>query len=355
MYKILLRLTLIAALIFSVFNVSAVYAGQVQVTGQGTTEESAIHNAMRLAIEKEVGIMVDSRTYTQNYQLINSEIYTKSSGYIESYEVIRTDIIDGLYEVEMIVNVHSDELRTHLMDKLQKQAIVETNMNDPRIAVVAIDDTGAEYAEVENEIINAMHNHGFSRIVDLNQLDSSLKMKINNAANDSTLYQALSNQFHVDYLIVVKVKTYYNVNSRPTANLAARMMSVNTGEIIYSGSFIGNARMFTNNNISGAIQMASRRAAQAISNAALKQAAQVEQHITLLITKSTMDYYGRNIVILNERIKSIPGVNNVFVRSLNNGVAEVDVNFNGTTTEFAVELERNNIKVIEMNSAYIKI
>ena len=354
MYKILLRLTLIASLVFNVFNVSAVYAGQVQVTGQGTTKESAIHNAMRLAIEKEVGIMVDSRTYTQNYQLINSAIYTKSSGYIESYEVIRTDIIDGLYEVEMIANVRSDELRTHLMDRLQKQALVETNMNDPRIAVVAIDDTGAEYAEVENEIINAMHNHGFSRLVDLNQLDSSLKMRIKSAANDSTLRQALSNQFHVDYLIFVNIKTY-NANSRPTANLAARMMSVNTGEIIYSGSFIGNARMFTNNNISGAIQMASRRAAQAISTAALKQAAQVEQHITLLITKSTMDYYGRNIVILNERIKSIPGVNNVFVRSLSNGVAEVDVNFNGTTTEFAVELERNNIKVIELNSAYIKI
>ncbi|MBR1860079.1 MAG: hypothetical protein IJ797_11360, partial [Selenomonadaceae bacterium] len=82
MYKILLRLTLIASLVFNVFNVSAVYAGQVQVTGQGTTKESAIHNAMRLAIEKEVGIMVDSRTYTQNYQLINSAIYTKSSGYI---------------------------------------------------------------------------------------------------------------------------------------------------------------------------------------------------------------------------------------------------------------------------------
>ena len=329
------------------------YAGEVIMTGQGSTVESAIHNAMRLAIEKETGAIVDSQTYTKNHQLIEDNILLKSRGFIESYEIIRQTQHNGIIEVEIKANVRHEELKTSLMSILQKKSLVETNMNDPRIAVIAFDDLGNEYADVENEIINGLQNQGFSRLIDMKQLDSSLKMRLNNTAEDSSLRQALTNQFHIDYVVVVNVKT--SQGRRVAATLATRMIGVNTGEIIYAGSFTGNSRMFTNNTIDGAIQNASKRAAQAISNAALNKAAQLEQHITIIVTKNTINNFGGSVKKINERLKNIRGVSRLFMRSLNNGNAQLDINFDGTAAEFATELNRQGFNVIEINSEYIKI
>lgn len=345
-------LTLIMILTMTITSTLG-YAGEVIMIGQGVTRESAIHNAMRLAIEKELGAIIDSKTYTQNHQVIEDEIILKSSGFVDSYEIIREAQVNGIFEIEIKANVRSEELRTSAMNTLQKRKIVDMNMNDPRIAVIAFDEVGNEYSEVENEIISGLQRQGFNRLIDLRQLNSSMKMRLRNASEDIALRRALTNQFHVDYVVVVQVKT--SQGRRSSATLAARMIGVNTGEVIYAGSFVGNSKMFTNNTVEGAIQNASKRAAQAISNAALHRAAQVEQHITIIVTKNTLDKYGRNIVILNARIKDINGVNNVFTRSVNNGVAEIDVNFDGTTPELALELNRIGITIIEMNSEYIKI
>ena len=343
---------LLTALILTTASIS--YAGEIVMIGEGSTKESAIHNAMRLAIEKEIGVIIDNRTFTENHQLIEDDIILKSSGFVESYEVLKETQLNGIFEVEIKANVRSEELRTHLMSILQKRKIVDTNMGDPRIAVIAFDEIGNEYAEVENEIISGLQRQGFSRLIDLSQLDSTLKMRLRNSTEDSALRNSLINQFHVDYVVVVQVKTSQS-RIKSTATLATRMFGVNTGEIIYAGSFIGNSRMFTNNTIEGAIQNASKRAAQAISTAALKKAAQVEQHITIIVTKNTLAKFGGNLQKLNERIKNLYGVNNVFTRNLNNGVAELDVNFDGTTYELTLELNRTGFTVIEMDSEYIKI
>ena len=343
----------IFAVITIFFNSSITYAGEVISTGEGSTIESAVHNAMRAAIEQETGVIIDSKTITQNRQLIDDEIILKSRGFIESYEIIKQTQKSGIFEVIIRANVKSEELKTNLMNILQKKAIVESNMNDPRIAVVAFDDIGNEYAEVENEIMNGLQQQGFSRLIDVAQLDSSLKMRFRNASTDNSLRQALKNQFHVDYVVVVQVKT--SQGRRATANLAARTIGTNTGEIIYAGSFSSNTRLFTNNTIDGAIQSASKRAAFAISNAMLNKAAQVEQHITIIVTKNTLNKFNGDINNFNKFINDIQGVNKVFTRSLNNGVAELDVNFDGTAYELSVELNRKNLKVIEMNSEYIKI
>ena len=332
---------------------SLTYAGEVIMTGQGSSIESAIHNAMRAAIEKETGTIVDSQTYTKNHQLIEDNILLKSRGFIESYEILRQTQHNGIIEVEIKANVLNEELKTSLMNILQKKSIVETNMNDPRIAVIAFDDLGNEYADVENEVISGLQKQGFSRLIDMKQLDSSLKMRLNNTAEDSSLRQSLINQFHIDYVVVINVKT--SQGRRAAATLATRMIGVNTGEIIYAGSFTGNSRMFTNNTIDGAIQNASKRAAQAISNAALNKAAQVEQHITVIVTKNTINNFGGSIKKINEQIKNIRGVNKIFTRSINNGNAQLDINFDGTASEFALELNSQGFNVIEINSEYIKI
>ena len=199
-----------------------------------------------------------------------------------------------------------------------------------------------------------MQNQGFNRLVDLEQLDSSLKMRLKNAAGDSELRKSIENQYHIDYLVNVQVKIIQTENTS-AAVLSPRMIGVNTGEIIYSGTFTGNGRMFSQSGIEGAIKSASKQASYGISNAALKHAAQVEQHITIVVTDETMNRFDNDLDSISNHIKELQGVRKVFKRSVLNGVVQLDLNFDGTAAELATELRNNGFNVIEMASEYIKI
>ena len=308
-------------------NLMTVSAAEITVTGEGSTLDSAIHTALRNAIEREVGVLIDSQTLIQNQQIINDEIILDSSGFVENYEIIRQGQHDGIIEVELRVTVSTEKLRSSLMTTLQKKSIVERNMDDPRIFVKAIDEYGGKYPEVENEIISTLRNYGFNRFVnDLNR---------------------------ADYIIDVIVKIGQS-NSIHTANLSIKMIGVNSNEIIYAGSFSSRSKMFTNNSTSGAIQSAAKRAAPAIANAALNRAAQLEQHITIIINRNTLKNFG-GIENIQERIKNIKGINDTFIRYVNESGAEIDVNFDGTAADLSTELKIKGFWIIEMDSAQILI
>ena len=344
---------LIAVILFWIVP-SFAYAGEVITTGQGSTLEAAIHSAMRAAIEQEIGALVDSETLVKDRQTVIDNIIVNSSGLIAGYEILNQSQSNGIFEVEIKSNVNNERLQSGIMTVLQKKTIVETNMNDPRIAVIALDETGKEYPEIENEIINSLQGQGFNRLIDLDQLDSALKMRLKNAERDSNLRKSIENQYHIDYLVNIRVKILQTDRSSAVV-LAPRMIGVNTGEILYSGTFTGNARMFSQSGIEGAIRSASKQAAYALSRAALKQAAQVEQHITIIVTKETMNRFGNDFKSIGNRIVSLQGVKKVFKRGIINDVAQFDLNFDGTVSELIDELNEKGFTIIEMASEYIKI
>ena len=102
------------------------------------------------------------------------------------------------------------------------------------------------------------------------------------------------------------------------------------------------------------MKLVGRRAGNEISTAALKYAAQVENHITLLITKNTFEQLGGTLTAVQERIKNISGVNDAFARKLTTSL-ELDVDFDGTAADFAKMLEVFAIKILEVSSGYVKI
>ena len=181
-----------------------------------------------------------------------------------------------------------------------------------------------------------------------------MKMRLQNAVNDSALRKSIENQYHIDYLVNVQVKVV-QTPKKSMAVLIPRMISVNTGEIIYGGSFNGNSRMFGNNSLDEAFQSAAKRAAYAISNAALQNAARLEQHLTIVVTRETMSKFDYNLETISNKIRSLQGVRNIFRRSVINDVVQLDLNFDGTASEIVAELNRNGFTIIEMASEYIKI
>ncbi len=366
-------------LLILLLEAASAFAAMVTATGQGSTERNALHDAMRQAIEQEVGLLIDSRTYVQNYQVINDRIYTQSSGYIESYDVLDKSFFNGIWKVDIRAQVRSEALRTDLMSKLQKKALIGANMQDPRIGVLAADANGTEYTGLENAIISGLQNQGFSRLIDLNQIDASVRRRLASAEaeGDMELRNMLLNQFHVDYMVTAQVSTQsdgdvwgavidripmadplggilHNIDEfkgKVTANSSVRMLNVNTGEIVYAGSFSAKSSKSGAGAADNAMLKLSQDIVKAISNAAIQKAANPEQHVTLIITNGVLGSMSETY----QRISSVPGVNHVFTRSASYGTIQVDVDYDGTAYDLASELERNGIVIKEMNSEYIKI
>lgn len=333
---------LITALIF-LMTCSTGSAASFYYVGRGITERIAIHDALRSVIEQNFGAVVNSKTYVENFMLTNDKVAVDSSGLISSWKILSSRVENGIFVVEIAAELDNKKIPARLVDK---KALVDFNADNPRVAVVAVDSSGKHYVEIENEIIAALKSQGFTRIVDLAQVSRTVQLRML-ATGDDELYQTLANDFHADYLVVAEVK-----NSPPdNISVMSRLIALNTGEIVFAGTSLGGSGFLSAGD---ALKFAGKRAGYEISTAALKSAAQVERHLTLLITKNTFEQLGGTLTAVRERIKNISGVNDAFARKMTNSL-ELDVDFDGSAADFAQILELFSIKILELSSGYVKI
>lgn len=329
----------------------------VTVTGQGSSERAAVKAALRQAIEQQIGVMVDSRSYVSNYKLINDRVYTHADGYIKSYKVLEHSVANGIYTDTVQVDVQEQKLSAALGTLAQKKAVIGMNMQDPRIGVLSLDRQGRSYPTVENIVINGLVSQGFGRVVDMGQISSAQRRQLMAAqfSGDKRLWQSLKIQAPVDYLVTAQVELAANRIAhlqKATAAIAVRMVNTNTGEVIYAGNFYGQSPNYnTSGGTDAALVAATKDIARAVGEAALNKAANPSQHITLLITQGKWG----SIAEMTNYLGTLPGVNNAYVRGSSFGNTTVDVEFNGTAHDFAAVLEGDGQKILEMGSEYVKI
>ncbi len=333
-----------ALMLLTLINFGTCAAETVHVTGRGATERNAIHNALRLAVEQKFGAAVNSKTRVANSTLASDDISVDSAGFVTRYKIVSSRVVNGLCVVELVAEL--DDKKLSALTEVEKKALVDVNADNPRIAVVAFDSSGKRYATVENEIVTALQRQGFTRTVDLAQVNRAVAQRIVSASEDDELCKTLANDFHADCLVVADVKV-----SAGAVNISSRLIELNTGEIIFAGTSSGGGDFLSAED---ALKLASRRVAGELSTAALKSAATIERHVTLLITKNTFEQLGGTLTAVRERIKNISGVNDAFARKLSASL-ELDVDFDGTAADFAQLLELVGLKILELSASYVKI
>lgn len=332
-------------------------AAVVTVTGQGSSERAAVKAALRQAVEQQIGVMVDSRTYVSNYKLIYDKIYTQSDGYIKSYTVLEQSAVNGIHTAKVQVDVQEQKLSAALGTLAQKKAVIGMNMQDPRIGVIAMDSQGKVYSTIENTVISGLTGQGFSRVVDMGQISNAQRRQLMAAqfSGDKKLWQSLKVQAPVDYLVTAQVNLTVNCVAylkKTAAAIAVRMVNTNTGAVVYAGNFYGKSPHYNSSGgADAAIAEASRGIAKAVGEAALGKAANPSQHITLVVTQNKWG----SITEITNYLEGLPGVSNVYVRQASFGNTTVDLDFNGTAHDFAAVLEGDGQNILEMGSEYVKI
>ena len=100
---------------------SPVYA--IVVTGEGFSFEDAKQQAFKKAVEKEVGVIVDSERIVVNQDLISNQILTFSGGYITSYNILEHYPTGELQYVKLDVTIASSKLKDFIL--LQPHEILD--------------------------------------------------------------------------------------------------------------------------------------------------------------------------------------------------------------------------------------
>ena len=128
------KLVILLMLAAAVFSCSLALARNVTVTGMGVTVAEAENDALRNAVERAVGVLVDSQTLTEKNVVLHDQVYTQSRGFIRNYTVTgRSRLADG-WRVTVDADI-DDSPDSRLMTELTKLGIIDTRLRNPKIAV----------------------------------------------------------------------------------------------------------------------------------------------------------------------------------------------------------------------------
>ena len=162
----LLRLVVWGAMLFLLLagNCFASGSGPVTVEAEGyasivagrkdAARENALQSAFRHAIEQVVGVMVQSKTVVQNSELLNDKIYSKSSGFIKTY-----DVLSEVFEADGCrVRLKTTVSAVRLEKSLDNVGLLSKKMDKPRIAVIMTEQNignDTPSATLSNSSVNA--------------------------------------------------------------------------------------------------------------------------------------------------------------------------------------------------------
>ena len=113
------RIMVVAAALFAAMFVFSQDGEIVKVRGKGTGTDKteALKDAYRDAVERAVGLYVDTEQMMKNEELVKDQILTQSNAYIEKYDIVKENTKpNGLVEVQILAEVRKTALTKKISD-----------------------------------------------------------------------------------------------------------------------------------------------------------------------------------------------------------------------------------------------
>lgn len=340
---------LFAVLCISFLIPAIAFAQTVTIRGNGTGRDDAIRDGLRAAVEQAVGTMVDSTTLSRNNQIVTDEIYTKSSGFVEDYQVTNEQNVSGVYNVTMTVTVNTDP-NSILYTKLQKLKLIEVMLRDPRIAVLIPEShqsSALADAASETAVIQKLREAGFKHVLDARQTESLERDRILHALDEGNLAEArdIAAAHQLDFMIVGEATCQYvgslygsSVQSS-RAHIDAKILKIDTGEIIAAQGFdAGGVDITPLVSAKKALGAAGTQVGTYMVQQLMQYASDPDKPMTIIITQANFN----KLNLIQNALKQIPGVKTVFLRSYNNGLAQIDVTYTGSSQILADSLKNTD-------------
>jgi len=176
---------------------------EVTVIGAGMTEEEALSDAKRKAIEQGAGAFIYSQSKTRDFALVKDTILTRSAGFVQKVTVLsKKETDDGAWELKVraVVSVKGIEDMWGVVTNLLQE------MGQPKIMVAInerIDGQLQEDSSLQTAVENMLLKSGF-RLVDKGQIKAiDVKdIQAGIAENKPALVQAIAKRYGAQLFIV---------------------------------------------------------------------------------------------------------------------------------------------------------
>lgn len=327
-----------AMLLLALNNIT--YAQIADVSGVGEDRDSALRDAKRNAVEQVVGTYINSETLVSQASVVSDEIYAKSVGFVTDVRVIDEGKRNGSYYVRAKIDVNTNP-NSELMNRIE----MIKALGDPRIGVVVFKNgTVSEYGsseksydDITEESVNSkLLSMGFSHVMDAN-----IVAKLRNSTLLNSLYNGDTNligdtgALGVDVLVLAQSKvdaakinllqqdgtTVDTQLVRGTADITGLATGNIQGTFSVRGQGIDISESTANNK---ALKNASTNAAAEVGKILRKKAAKTFDGLQIIASVNDDE----KLEELVADLKSLKGVQGVYMREYQNGKAVIDIESN---------------------------
>jgi len=153
-----------------------------------SARNQALINAQRNAVEQGVGLVLDSKTATENFQVIKDQILTSSQGFVTKYLVVSEGATPD--RQSYVVKIKADVAQNLLEDKLAALRILNKKMGNKRIMVI--------YQSDNQNALPRNHGATTSALQGLNDELNKAGFRVFNQAQTEKVYQQIEKAARVD-------------------------------------------------------------------------------------------------------------------------------------------------------------
>lgn len=325
----------VGLLTFSQTTVKATGTAAILHNDAAQARDKALDNALRTAVEKVVGTMVDSESLVKNNDLISDKIYTQTTGYISDYKILseKKDEDENIYSVTIEAKVKKGSLT----NDLHSMGILMHRMKMPRVAVALREDGD----DASGRILQILKNKGFN-VVDTG--DSTNGARFWNM--DQNGQADLMKKYGAEVVILGSAKTSsggavgkHGMKSYQAA-VSLKALKTDTHEVMGTSDGVGKAVHISDVGYSQALRQAATVAGNRISALITKQWEKESSSNRLVL----LEVRTANASRIDDLVKRLPeearGVQNVIVRESSKGRATMDVYMQGDASDLARELKK---------------
>jgi hypothetical protein len=336
----------------------------------------AIANARRKALEQVVGSYVTSSTLVRNFQIVEDRIYSKATGFINSYRILqenRGEIQSVQIEAMVSLVPVAEILRASGLLRKWRVGILmapdQQNLNSTlhfyskfRIMEVA--------GSIESEIGKKLIQAGF-KTVDPRHLEK-LRKEFNKFNTISgTSFQG------IDLLITGTISLAARSSVAPMhqaiCQIHCKVLRVDTGEIVYQdivGNTFDGVNLLVNRDMafkyagtlgngilsdgspdlrafgisdSAALQKAIRLSSAMASDIVVSQITRIPAAASSRIALEIHGLEFSQLMELEEYLKTVEGVANVSIEEFADGIQNMEIEYDGDAIMLARSLNKSNL------------
>ena len=334
---------------FLLLTIISASAATVEGIGYGLTKDAAIEQAKRDAVEVGLGAYISSETVVTATSL-SDNIYSKAQGFVKTFKVVNeTKGPDGNWEVTI-----SAEVTAMLDEVIRDEAALQTllnSMNRPRIIFLVreenlIDNVPTDFAETK--LLSVFYEKGFD-VVD-RQLVQALKGEPDYEealSGNVAAASKVASQLGADIIVIgtAKVSSGGKVYSMTSgqADINAKIVRGDTGEILAVVPNAHGKKPHISPSTAGVNAM--NDAAGKLGNLIMRQliekwSTSQSNFIKCYLVLKNADFMSYTMFESFLKAQTVSGIKNAYSKSLDDGIAEYEIEFEGKAMDLAMGLSK---------------